>query len=274
MNKQLINWWWRDDGGFDSDYQAILDYATSQGYTLPSSAQQSVQNTLLVALKDYGIWDNLDVFYNFFTDGDHNFAKINWKAPGTFQAVGTGHEPTFTTNSGFKGNAGSQYLDTTFSYFDGTGIQSSDPHFMVDVITQQTLTVEQSMCGVIGGAPLSRINLRYTPSSGQATYTCITSANRQTPGGFVPSGVGMFLCRRNTSGLTSLYRNAVLVDSFTLVATAFTAPPLDFYICGLNNGGSLTQQTDARISCLSIGGNVSGNESNFYNAWNTYKTNA
>jgi hypothetical protein len=27
-------------GGFDADYQAVLNYATTQGYTLPSAGQQ------------------------------------------------------------------------------------------------------------------------------------------------------------------------------------------------------------------------------------------
>ena len=29
---------------FDTDYQAVLNYATSQGYTLPSASQQIKQN--------------------------------------------------------------------------------------------------------------------------------------------------------------------------------------------------------------------------------------
>jgi len=40
----------------DSDYQAVLDYATTQGYTLPSASQQLLQNQLVVDLKDGGIW--------------------------------------------------------------------------------------------------------------------------------------------------------------------------------------------------------------------------
>jgi hypothetical protein len=31
-------------GGFDADYQAVLNYATTQGYTLPSAGQQVKQN--------------------------------------------------------------------------------------------------------------------------------------------------------------------------------------------------------------------------------------
>jgi len=35
-------------GGFDADYQAVLNYATTQGYSLPSASQQTKQNKLLV----------------------------------------------------------------------------------------------------------------------------------------------------------------------------------------------------------------------------------
>ena len=41
-------------GGFDADYQAILDYATIEGYTLPSEGQQTLQNTLVTSLKSAG----------------------------------------------------------------------------------------------------------------------------------------------------------------------------------------------------------------------------
>ena len=42
-------------GGFDADYQAVLNYATTQGYTLPSAGQQTLQNQLVVDLKAGGI---------------------------------------------------------------------------------------------------------------------------------------------------------------------------------------------------------------------------
>ena len=59
---------------YDTDYQAILDYATTQGYTLPSDSQKTLQNQLLVDLKAAGIWSKLDTFANFATDGSSDFA--------------------------------------------------------------------------------------------------------------------------------------------------------------------------------------------------------
>jgi hypothetical protein len=97
---------------FDADYQAVLDYATTQGYTLPSSGQQTLQNQLVVDLKDGGIWSKLDTFAVFATDGSSDFALIDWKRLSQYTAV---NSPTFTTNVGFKGNGTSSYVDTNFN---------------------------------------------------------------------------------------------------------------------------------------------------------------
>jgi hypothetical protein len=97
---------------FDADYQAVLDYATTQGYTLPSESQQLLQNQLVVDLKDGGIWSKLDTFAVFATDGNSNFALIDWKRLSQYTAV---NSPTFTTNVGFSGNATSAYVNTNFN---------------------------------------------------------------------------------------------------------------------------------------------------------------
>lgn len=108
--------------GFDADYQAILDKGTALGYTLPSSGQQSLQNALVLALKDAGIWSGLDVFYVFATDGDSDFATLNWTDPDSFQ-VTKNNSPTFTADSGFNGDGVSAFLDT--NYVIGTEIGTS-----------------------------------------------------------------------------------------------------------------------------------------------------
>ena len=72
---------------FDATYQAILDYATAQGYTLPSDSQKLLQNQLVVDLKASGVWLKLDTFANFATDGSSNFALIDWKRLTQYTAV-------------------------------------------------------------------------------------------------------------------------------------------------------------------------------------------
>jgi hypothetical protein len=98
----------------DADYQAILDRSTALGYTAPSPAQQTLQNTLVTDLKTAGVWDKLDLFYVFATDGDGDYATLNWKTPASFQATKV-NSPTFTTNGGFAGDGTSSYLGTNYT---------------------------------------------------------------------------------------------------------------------------------------------------------------
>ena len=100
-------------GGLDADYQAVLDRSTALGYTAPSATQQTLQNTLVTDLKTAGVWDKLDLFYVFATDGDSDYATLNWKIPASFQATKV-NSPTFTTNGGFTGDGSSSYLRTNY----------------------------------------------------------------------------------------------------------------------------------------------------------------
>jgi hypothetical protein len=95
----------------DPDYEAIISYATTQGYTLPSINQRSLQQQLLIDLKDAGIWSKLDTFAVFATDGDSDFALIDWKRLIQYTAV---NSPTFTTNQGFTSNGTSSYILSNF----------------------------------------------------------------------------------------------------------------------------------------------------------------
>jgi len=98
--------------GFDSDYKAVLDYATTQGYTLPSAGQQTLQNQLVVDLKTAGVWSKLDTFAVFATDGDSDFALVDWIRLIDYTAV---NSPTFTTNIGWNGDGTSSYIDPLFN---------------------------------------------------------------------------------------------------------------------------------------------------------------
>jgi hypothetical protein len=97
---------------YEAEYKAILDYATTNSYDLPSTSQRLKQNTLLSSLKTDGVWSKLDTFANFATDGSTQFALIDWKRLVQYNAS-TG--PTFTTNEGFMGNGTSSYIDTNFN---------------------------------------------------------------------------------------------------------------------------------------------------------------
>lgn len=67
--------------GYDPDYQAILDEATSSGFTLPSSDFKDAGNDFMIALKSIGAFDHFDEIYLMKDDGDLDFGTINWISP-------------------------------------------------------------------------------------------------------------------------------------------------------------------------------------------------
>jgi hypothetical protein len=93
----------------------VLNYATTQGYTLPSDSQKLLQNQLVLDLKDAGIWSKLDTFANFATDGSSDFALIDWKRLTQYTAV---NSPTFTANRRIYRKWASSYIDTNFNAFN------------------------------------------------------------------------------------------------------------------------------------------------------------
>lgn len=101
-------------GGFTTEYQAILNRATALGYTLPSAAQQAIQNQYIIDLKTAGIWAELDVYYVFANNGSQEFGTLNWKNPNTNQATLV-NSPTFAINQGFTFNGSTSYIDTNFN---------------------------------------------------------------------------------------------------------------------------------------------------------------
>jgi hypothetical protein len=98
---------------FDTDYKAILDRGTALSYTLPTLAQQKLQNTLLMSMKADGVWAKLDVFYNFANNGSIEFGTLNWKSPTTRQSTLIG-SPNFISNQGIQGT-GTSYINTNFN---------------------------------------------------------------------------------------------------------------------------------------------------------------
>ena len=94
---------------FTTQYQAVLDQAVINGATAPSFAQRVIDNNLAAAIN----WAEMDVFYNFLTDGDENFSLINWKTPASFLAT-KNSTAAFTTTQGWQFGV-SGYLNTNWT---------------------------------------------------------------------------------------------------------------------------------------------------------------
>ena len=236
-------------GGFDADYQAVLNYATTQGYTLPSAGQQIIQNQLVLDLKTAGAWSKLDTFGVFATDGDADFALIDWKRLSDYTAV---NSPTFTANEGFTGNGTSSYIDT-LSPLEFVGSQFSS-------VTGN---------GSFGGWAFSGLTTGANPLCGATAST--NTIRGGTADIIMNTGLGSSTL---TANLYHLNRNTSQADQFQDgVSVKSEIPPVTARL-DTDNFQALRDNSTAysadTISILFSGNDLSSEALNFYNALDNY----
>jgi len=246
------------------EYQAILNYATSQGYTLPSAGNQSQQNSLVAALKDAGIWAELDVFYCFATDGDADFSFINWINPGTFNGLPVG-PITKTLNVGINGNGLSSYLDTQWIPLNGIKYQLDNASLFIYCNNSEQST------GVIAGTADAnstdnsiRINPRNTSDSLSYNVNCSTARTLT-----IIDGSGLWHLQRTLINSMSLFRNGISENTAGINSSAKAKNSL--VVGGGNSNGGVVNHNGRIIGCLGTGSSLDSKESALYNAWNNYK---
>ena len=178
---------------FDADYVAILNYATTQGYTLPSASQRIKQNKLLVDLKAAGVWSKLDTFAVFATDGNSDFALIDWKRLVNYTGVNV---PTFTTNEGFTGNGTDTYISTNFNPATN-GVNYTLNNASRFMWNKATSITNRGLDG----------NLTNSVNGMSSSLTGSTNHRINTGGAFTGTGVVM-----NIVGLISIHKNNSATD--------------------------------------------------------------
>lgn len=245
-----------EGASFDADYQAVLNYATTQGYTLPSAGQQVKQNQLLVNLKTAGVWNKLDTFANFATDGSSNFALIDWKRLSLFTAV---NSPTFTINQGFKGNSTSSYINTNF--VPSTALNYSLNNCSFGYYAYSNLNVS--------GLNIN-IGARNSPSSGLTYEAGANAENLFINTNNALSGVlsnyslnlGLRHFNRISSTGSNYYNSTGLVGSNTNISGTLSFRA--FYLFCLNNAGTAGFFTNTNMSFFFAGASLAS-ENNAFN---------
>ena len=248
---------------FDTDYQAILDKASSVGfgYTLPSDSVKVKQNTLLTSMKTDGVWAKLDVFYVFAQDGSAEFATLNWKNPNANQSALV-NAPTFVSNGGFTGNGTSSYIDTNFNPAT-QGVQytqnNASRYFFSHAITAT-------------GA------VRIDGNSGQGLNTMIRgsfqgqrinagSSNNLAVAFDYTATVNTKSIHRTSSTSVTLYNSTTGV---TTTQTSAATSSLNQFI--LRSGPTATAVFGSHTcAAYAMGASMIAEHTNFITDWNTYK---
>jgi len=244
----------------DADYQAVLDYATTQGYTLPSAGQQTLQNQLLVDLKDGGIWAKLDTFAVFATDGDSDFALIDWKRLTDYTAI---NSPTFTADEGFQGNGTSSYIDSNYNpVVNGVNLNLDSTSFgYYQAIARTTSGVGENIWGIgtstgLWVRPISPTRI-YVNNS-----TLFLSATS-----FVFNANQLVSVNRPNNTTINVYGDGVLLNTDS---TRTSSSIGSFNMRVFRN--TTTSYNNSTISMVYAGGDLTAESADFYNAWNTYLT--
>jgi hypothetical protein len=238
---------------FDADYQAVLDYATTQGYTLPSAGQQTLQNQLLVDLKAGGIWSKLDTFAVFATDGDSDFALIDWKRLSDYTAV---NSPTFTTNEGFTGNGTSSYIDTNFNpATQGTNYTLDDASrfYYVNIISGGSVALEGIVLNARNGSQIGT-------STSQRINQSVSTLNAAAQMGVS----GWNIINRTSSTNVELF-----IDTTQNSRTANSTNVESQNQFVLRSGSAYNT---SQFQCYGMGGSLVSENTDFYNSMNTYIT--
>jgi hypothetical protein len=241
--------------GFDADYQAVLDYATTQGYTLPSASQQAKQNKLLVDLKNAGVWSKLDTFAVFATDGSSDFALIDWKRLSQYTAV---NSPTFTSNQGFKGDGSSAYINSNYNPVTSAVNYSLDDasfgYYMREYDTAPG-GLEMAFGCFFSSAPSW---IRYTTkrlyfnSLEFLLYSNFTHANNR-----------LVFVNRTSSNNVNVIANGSITDSLAITSTDISNANFELFRISSNYSNS-------QLSMVYTGSNITSNASDFNTAWNNY----
>lgn len=248
--------------GYDPDYEAILNFASSQGYTLPSSGQQDIQNTLMLAYKAANGWSRCDMLKVYATDGDQNFSCIDWKNPTSGRMTSRVSSPTFTTNQGYNSNGTTSYLNTNYNAAtQGVNYTQNDAsQFMWIHSTGASATLTDTpICGLaanngnnifISNTAAQRIN--------QGTATSLAAAVDFT-------GAGWKSLNRTSSTVVTGFKNTTRTDT-TATSAAVGSSNTTVLRRGTNNYNNI----NSKVAIFGMGANMVNENTGLYNAFNNY----
>jgi hypothetical protein len=241
----------------DPEYTAIVQYATAQGYTLPSLLVQTRQNRLITDLKAAGIWNRLDSFAVFATDGNSNFALIDWKRLSQYTAI---NNPTFTPNQGFKGG-GTSYINTNYTA-SLNAINYSQNNASIGVYVLETAAGYMS---AIQTTP-TNVYAVLVPNRGFNLSRFNDAGAGGTPTSNITS-TGLISMNRVNSTTYNFFNNGVLHQQVTQTTTG--VPNVPFLLLG---GPIITEYYAAKISICYMGSDLTNQQLEFTNILNTYIT--
>lgn len=237
--------------------------------SLPSVSQRLKQNSFFINLQNIcgECLSELDLLYVFATDGDRDFAKINWVSPGAFTPSESG-TVTFPTNGGFNGNGTNSYLNTGYTpSTHGVNYLVNDACAFCYINNDISSNAKSDFGANSGGSdPGILLNARTAVNAHQFRINEPTAINR----GSGVSSIGFYQIQK-TATVAKLFKNGAQVGS-DQTFTATGVPNRFITIFANNNNGTIQSFSNRQMGIFGLGASLSGKESDLYTAWNSYFT--
>jgi len=218
----------------EAEYQAILDRATVLGYALPSAGVRTLQNTLVKALIDGGVWAKLD-HLKIYAGSNSDFSLINWKTPANFLSTKV-NSPTYGATFGFQGGVANEYLETGFIPSGSLNYKQNDACYFLYRKTESTVGQVQNYMGAFDGSNSALIG-----SNGSNNYELYMNSVGSGSVNYGSGGtVGLTLLNRNNSSNYDVWLNN---SNLATVSTSSSGIPTnEFLTCKTNVTGSSNAQ--------------------------------
>ena len=242
---------------YDADYQAVLDYATTNAIAHPDAAQKTIDNQLILDLKANSLWAKADVFINYGGTATTSFRRICWKRLLQVDLFGG---LTWSLD-GIEGNGTNGYVDLKFNpsvngvnyAFNNAGIAANCKKNVLGTTSKPKTTVG-AYYGVDAGYTLissgiaAEGNVQYYNINGAIANSFTSVAHLGLNGLYQPNstqviGIGSTSLTISKAGISPLIN-------------------LSFYMLARNTSGTASLFSDERIKQLYLGASLSETEHN------------
>ena len=240
---------------YDADYQAVLDYATTNSIAHPDAGQKTIDNQLILDLKSNGFWAKADVFINYGGTATTAFRRICWKRLLQVDLFGG---LTWSAD-GIEGNGTNGYVNLKFKPLsNGVNYQLNNAGIVANIKKNVigTFSNPKTLVGGYNGTSAGYTLMGGKSQVGDDQYYIINGANS--------SGTTI-----GKLGLNGIYKpnstEIIGIGSTTITLSRTSISPLldiDLFMLARNNSGAGSLFSDERIKHLYLGASLSETEHN------------
>lgn len=256
---------------FTAEYQDVIDYAVSQGWSPPPTlAGKFADNNLVKKAIAINLFANAPRFYNFHTTGSQEYACIDYKSPSDATLATLVNSPTHTQKGGFTGNGTTSYINSNWTpSTHGAGLFTQNDAGVISYVGTDSLINSADFGGrSAADGNMVFLNSKDIVSAPDGRINMIGNViSRYT---VVPTSVGLYIQRRTNDTTQTLTKDNVSLGSLERNSTGL--PIATIFCLGINTGGVLTSPTTRRLDSFIPFKQSAVGDTDIYNMWTEHRT--